>query len=119
MAEQVERLRLTLTDNAGGLAPTTEPHPAGYLVRYSDYEKLERKNERLTIERDEARFSPMGDNHHNAAACPYCRPEVEAERDQSRKQVEKAELYRMALARIGEQSGDPGVQAEVEEALNA
>jgi hypothetical protein len=23
-------------------------------------------------ERDEARYRPMGDNHHNAAACPYC-----------------------------------------------
>ena len=24
------------------------------------------------------RFSPMGDNHHNAAACPYCTPERSA-----------------------------------------
>jgi hypothetical protein len=29
-------------------------------------------------ERDEARFSPLGDNHHNAAACPYCTPKTEA-----------------------------------------
>ena len=25
----------------------------------------------------EARFAPMGDNHHNAAACPYCNPELQ------------------------------------------
>lgn len=24
-----------------------------------------------------ARWAPMGDNHHNAAACPYCSPESE------------------------------------------
>lgn len=28
----------------------------------------------LEKERDEARFAPLGDNHHNAAKCPYCRP---------------------------------------------
>lgn len=29
----------------------------------------------LIRERDEARFRPLGDNHHNAWACPHCNPE--------------------------------------------
>lgn len=28
-------------------------------------------------QRDAARFRPMGDNHHNAVACPYCNPKRE------------------------------------------
>lgn len=35
---------------------------------------------RVTRERDEARFMPMGDNHHNAAACPYCGDPLRAAR---------------------------------------
>lgn len=42
----------------------------------------------LLTERDDARemsrhyqFAPMGDNHHNAALCPYCNPILKAERD--------------------------------------
>lgn len=31
--------------------------------------------EELERELAEARFRPMGDNHHNALACPYCNPE--------------------------------------------
>lgn len=26
----------------------------------------------LEAERDEVRYAPLGDNHHNAAACPHC-----------------------------------------------
>lgn len=29
---------------------------------------------RLKRELAQARFSPMGDNHHNAMLCPYCNP---------------------------------------------
>lgn len=28
-------------------------------------------------QRDEAKYAPVGDNHHNAAACPYCRPQFD------------------------------------------
>lgn len=38
--------------------------------------------EEVRKQRDEARFSPLGDNHHNAAACPYCNPKLEAQREQ-------------------------------------
>ncbi len=44
--------------------------------------ELEQQVARLTLELSEARFRPMGDNHHNAAACPYCNPkwsELQAE----------------------------------------
>lgn len=30
--------------------------------------------ERLRIEITDARFAPLGDNHHNALACPHCNP---------------------------------------------
>lgn len=36
--------------------------------------RLQAENEALRRERDEARFSPIGDNHHNALKCPYCNP---------------------------------------------
>jgi hypothetical protein len=32
--------------------------------------------ERLKKELAEAKFAPLGDNHHNAAACPYCSPKL-------------------------------------------
>jgi hypothetical protein len=31
--------------------------------------------ERAERERDEARYRPLGDNHHNALSCPYCNPD--------------------------------------------
>jgi hypothetical protein len=37
-------------------------------------EKAEAEVERLQKELAEAKFAPLGDNHHNAAACPYCNP---------------------------------------------
>ncbi len=30
--------------------------------------------EKAEKERDEAKFSPLGDNHHNAEKCPHCAP---------------------------------------------
>lgn len=43
----------------------------------------------------EARY--LGDNHHNAAACPHCRPELEAERAKQRELVERAEQAEQQL----------------------
>lgn len=45
---------------------------------------LREECERLRAAVAEAKFSPLGDNHHNAAACPYCNPawsKLQAERD--------------------------------------
>lgn len=43
-----------------------------------------------------AQFSPMGDNHHNAAKCPYCNPELET----LRAQAEEAGIRKaLAMAR--------------------
>lgn len=34
--------------------------------------QMREAREQAERERDEAKFSPLGDNHHNAAACPHC-----------------------------------------------
>lgn len=34
---------------------------------------------------DAARFAPLGDNHHNAALCPYCQPELQKQIDAARR----------------------------------
>jgi hypothetical protein len=39
--------------------------------------QVEKNTGQLVV--DLARFSPMGDNHHNAAACPYCRGQMAGE----------------------------------------
>ncbi len=42
----------------------------------------------------EARYSPLGDNHHNAAQCPYCNPKyaaLQSEVERLRKVAEVAE----------------------------
>ena len=41
---------------------------------------LEKEVERLTEELAETRFKPLGDNHHNANVCPYCREQDRAGR---------------------------------------
>jgi hypothetical protein len=38
--------------------------------------KAEADIDRLKKELAEAKFAPLGDNHHNAAACPYCSPKL-------------------------------------------
>jgi hypothetical protein len=30
----------------------------------------------LKSDLERARYAPLGENHHNAAACPYCRPKL-------------------------------------------
>ena len=45
--------------------------------RPTNHQKFERAvvlSRQLERELAEARFSPLGDNHHNALACPYCNP---------------------------------------------
>jgi hypothetical protein len=33
----------------------------------------------LKSDLERARYAPLGDNHHNAAACPHCRPKLTAQ----------------------------------------
>lgn len=47
-----------------------------------------------------ARFAPLGDNHHNAAACPYCGDLITEARRELAAQQAKAQRYVAALARI-------------------
>jgi hypothetical protein len=48
--------------------------------RYSHAAVVTRERDEARRERDEARFRPgLGDNHHNAAICPYCTPKAEAD----------------------------------------
>jgi predicted GTPase len=51
----------------------------GYRLVQSQKEDSDREVERLIAELAEARFRPMGDNHHNALACPYCRSQRAAD----------------------------------------
>ncbi len=57
----------------------------------------------VTKERDEARFRPLGDNHHNAAACPHCNPGLEAQRDVLIAARQRAEAAEAALTAQREQ----------------
>lgn len=43
----------------------------------------------------DARYT--GDNHHNAAACPYCRPELEGEREKLRQAESQRDALRARL----------------------
>jgi hypothetical protein len=91
-----------------------EPHALPALfesLRNQGAEEAERQIERLTIERDEARYSPMGDNHHNAAACPYCRPQFEAERNQAL--AKGAEEERERLREIVAQFHNDAVRSQI------
>ena len=65
-----------------------------------------RSDATITALREEvkrARFSPLGDNHHNALACPYCNPkqlDPEAELTALRRRV--VELGGAIVARVHE-----------------
>lgn len=48
---------------------------------------LEAEMKLLQQKLDDARY--LGDNHHNAAACPHCRPEMEAERRRAQLEIER------------------------------
>ncbi len=58
----------------------------------------------LTAERDEAKFSPLGDNHHNAHRCPYCSPDIvkreNAQIERSREERRRAESAEARCARL-------------------
>lgn len=52
--------------------------PLGLREAKRERDRAEAAEAEVTELRDElrrARFEPLGDNHHNAAACPYCSPE--------------------------------------------
>jgi hypothetical protein len=45
----------------------------------NQHEEIERLRAELAATRDDlqrARYAPLGDNHHNAAACPMCSPRL-------------------------------------------
>lgn len=58
------------------------------------YTKMPDLARQLERELAQARFSPMGDNHHNAMLCPYCNP-LPAQRPEERQQlIEARDRYR-------------------------
>lgn len=66
---------------------------------------LKAENARLVKERDNYRFSPQGDNHHNALKCPYCNPGmVDFEARATAAEAER-EALREALAPFAEAQG--------------
>ena len=69
--------------------------------------------ERLTRERDEAKFSPLGDNHHNAHRCPYCSPDlVKRESAQNERLRDLSSRAETAEARVAVLEGALRVFAE-------
>lgn len=40
------------------------------------YRSQQTEIERLRDDLERARYAPMGDNHHNAMACPHCNPKA-------------------------------------------
>jgi hypothetical protein len=55
--------------------PAAERHRRAAVVALRDEER--RALEQRINELEGERFTPLGDNHHNAAKCPYCNPEFE------------------------------------------
>ena len=45
---------------------------------------LKEERERGRAELAAAKFAPMGDNHHNAAKCPYCQPQLAKTQERER-----------------------------------
>jgi hypothetical protein len=44
------------------------------LIYKWDVQAMEQAEKAIHDLFDEIHFSPLGDNHHNALACPYCTP---------------------------------------------
>lgn len=87
LAERAERL----ADWNDGAAETPPNYTHDCLLFQQDLRAVLADNARLARERDEARFAPMGDNHHNAAACPYCNPKLREMIDKAVQRAVKAE----------------------------
>lgn len=55
------------------------------------------ERDRIAEELAAARFAPLGDNHHNAEACPYCSPKRLALEEELRKARAECEAARRQL----------------------
>lgn len=64
----VERYDLEIQTREHAGEPVMYPRADGEWVKSDDYDNLLSEVERLRL----IQFSPTGDNHHNAALCPYC-----------------------------------------------
>ena len=65
-------------EHIGQVLPITHEKDFGMICLYDDRcEQVEKNTGQLVV--DLARFSPMGDNHHNAAKCPYCQGQTAKE----------------------------------------
>jgi hypothetical protein len=65
-------------EHIGQVLPITHEKDFGMICLYDDRcEQVEKNTGQLVV--DLARFSPMGDNHHNAAKCPYCQGQMAKE----------------------------------------
>src|SRR4051812_11346970 len=88
LAEHRLRLKVLFEENEAGIAPDTMLRSAlldadrfadEFAESPSTRAALEAAQDDLKIAKRDAQalrkgldFSPLGDNHHNAAACPYC-----------------------------------------------
>jgi len=77
---------LALLDRIDGLAADNQLQSGRLYENRGELSTMQREIDRVTAERDrlkkelaEARFRPLGDNHHNAALCPYCNPTLNAQ----------------------------------------
>ncbi|HYJ22995.1 MAG TPA: hypothetical protein VEW07_13345 [Solirubrobacterales bacterium] len=96
LVEALSELKRREENRAGLLGNST----ATMLTEARDLLDSLEELERTKLALDEARYSPMGDNHHNAAACPHCRPELEGEQAKLRAEHERANRAEDALRKI-------------------
>jgi len=69
----------------------------------AENERLKAEVERLQL----ARWEPLGDNHHNAEACPYCSADRVAERARTTEMIRFLKVERdAALAEVERLHGD-------------
>lgn len=65
------------THNNGGFVGTDRAIPDSWKP-LTDNTALTARVQALEDEKSERLWQPLGDNHHNAAACPYCQPKLSA-----------------------------------------
>lgn len=94
MTDRVSRLEVErdiITRALPAWAHDTDDVPLSAQVRAA-FVTMSAEIEKLKLDLANAKFAPIGDNHHNAAACPYCSPKLP-----SASQEEPTQATRIAL----------------------
>lgn len=94
MTDRVSRLEVErdiITRALPAWAHDTGDVPLSAQVRAA-FVTMSAEIEKLKLDLANAKFAPIGDNHHNAAACPYCSPKLP-----SASQEEPTQATRIAL----------------------